>query len=431
MRVAILVVGDSASENERGAGLPYAFGPRRVHASLLDPRMDIEVTVIESRTPDADAIYTEIERFDPDLIGCSAYVWSFPTLVEVARRAKAARPDRLVVFGGPSARPSMFGLAPFVHGASSIDALVLGEGEIAMRDLVNASAKGRGGLGEVAGLALPSGAGFRRTRPRIPVELDSLPSPHRSGLVPRGTMTCLETHRGCPLSCAFCEWGAEKQRIQVHSQAALNRELDAIRDLEPPEVFVVDAGLNLNRKAFTRLAEAEKHTRLFQQVEMSCELYATHLRDEDFEFLEGCRTRRVGVGLQSFNAAVNAAMGRPFDAERFIRGVSRLATVAPVTIEIILGLPGDNPVSFRDTVRRALALPGKNLHVFHCLVLPDGLMTRAPPGSDLLFDPFSLEMRSCRGWSELDMGRIRDELNEMVQRRGGRSHDGGWEIPMG
>ena len=326
VRVAIVVVGDSASENERGAALPYAFGPRRVHASLLDPRMDIEVTVIESRTPDADVIYAEIERFDPDLIGCSAYVWSFPTLVEVARRAKAARPDCLVVFGGPSARPSMFGLAPFVDGASSIDALVLGEGEIAMREIVAASAHGRDALANVAGLALPDGAGFRRT---------------------------------------------------------------------------------------------------------SCELYATHLRDEDFEFLEGCRTRRVGVGLQSFNAAVNAAMGRPFDADRFIRGVSRLATVAPVTIEIILGLPGDNPVSFRDTVRRALALPGKNLQVFHCLVLPDGLMTRAPPGSDLLFDPFSLEMRSCRGWSELDMGRIRDELNEMVQRRGGRSHDGGWEIPMG
>ena len=83
VRVAIVVVGDSASENERGAALPYAFGPRRVHASLLDPRMDIEVTVIESRTPDADVIYAEIERFDPDLIGCSAYVWSFPTLAEV------------------------------------------------------------------------------------------------------------------------------------------------------------------------------------------------------------------------------------------------------------------------------------------------------------------------------------------------------------
>ena len=40
-----------------------------------------------------------------------------------------------------------------------------------------------------------------------------------------------------------------------------------------------------------------------------------------------------------------------------------------------------------------------NFLVYHCLVLPDGLMTRAPAGSQMVFDPYSLKMTSCWGWS--------------------------------
>ncbi len=430
LRVAIVCVGDPSSSDEQSGGLPYGFGARRVQAALLSPAMPgVEVRFVESRGPDADAIVAELERFDPQVIGGSAYVWSFPTLVEVARRAKAARPDRLIVLGGPSARPAMFGLEPFRDAAELVDALVIGEGEVAMREIVQKAAADREALATVAGLLLPTPEGFRATATRTPAKLDTLASPHSMGLMPRGASASLETYRGCPLECTFCEWGAHKLRSEVHSEAALTEELGALRELGAQEVFLVDAALNLNRRALGNLMRAEARVRLFDRAVMSCEVYATHLRPEDYEFLARCRTRRIGVGLQSFNPGVLEAMHRPFDEARFLDGVSRLADVAPGTIEIILGLPGDDPDSFRRTLERSLRLPCRAVHVFHCLVLPDGLMTRAPKAAELDFDPITLQMRSCRGFTRDDFATLHTELAQLLEQRGGRAYEDGWEIP--
>ena len=45
--------------------------------------------------------------FDPDLVGFSVFLWSFPFFLRVAALLKQDDPERVVVFGGPSARPVM------------------------------------------------------------------------------------------------------------------------------------------------------------------------------------------------------------------------------------------------------------------------------------------------------------------------------------
>ena len=49
---------------------------------------------------------------------------------------KADDPARLVVFGGPSARPVMFARLPFLAAADDIDVLVISEGEETFLELV-------------------------------------------------------------------------------------------------------------------------------------------------------------------------------------------------------------------------------------------------------------------------------------------------------
>ena len=80
----------------------------------------------------------------------------------------------------------------------------------------------------------------------------------------------------------------------------------------------------------------------------------------------------------------------------------KLSSVAHTTAGLILGLPGDSPASFRDTLRRALELPCR-IRVYLCLVLPDAFLTRAPPEYAIDFDPITLQMRSCLGWSEAEL----------------------------
>ena len=92
---------------------PFSFAAHRIEAALAaHPAVDAEVRVIEGRGQELEAWLAAVADFAPDLVGFSAYLWSAPTFVEMARRLKAVDPGLKVVFGGPSARPEVLALPP-------------------------------------------------------------------------------------------------------------------------------------------------------------------------------------------------------------------------------------------------------------------------------------------------------------------------------
>src|SRR6266403_5573375 len=112
-------------------------GLRMVEASLRAARLaGLELRVWDLLDVSVDALVFDILAYDPDVVGFSAYLWSFPFFVEVAEVLKRADPRRVIVFGGPSARPSMLGQAPSRSARRWIDALVINEGEQTFVEIV-------------------------------------------------------------------------------------------------------------------------------------------------------------------------------------------------------------------------------------------------------------------------------------------------------
>jgi hypothetical protein len=140
----------------------------------------------------------------------------------------------------------------------------------------------------------------------------------------------------------------------------------------------------------------------------------------------------LGLGLQSYSKGVLDNVERPFDENRFERVVADLLPIAPrAALEIIMGLPGDNPDSFRRTLDRAMGL-GASVRVFRCLVLPNALMSRAPASFQMVYDPITLSMISCLGWSAEDIDGMAAELDAMARTIEGAwlHNDGrGWYFP--
>ncbi len=427
-RVALLCI-DPWSEPE--GFHPFNYAVRRVQAALLAASIEgVEVHLVEAGETDADTLLARLEAIEPDVVGASAYVWSFAIFVEVAERLKRRRPEVTVIFGGPSARPAMFALAPYRERRFAVDALVLGEGEEIFASIIALAARGAGELASIPGLALPAPDGFSRTGPATLVEgLDALASPYRMGLVSAGFSAHLETFRGCPLSCSFCQWGDAAGSSRAFSREYLARELSAIRDLGLTEALLVDAGLNLNLRAFRNLAAAEREVRVLRDVGLHFEVYPSHLTDEHLAFLADIKLRGIGLGLQSYDKEVLRRMERPFDEERFERVARQLHELGgDVTIEIIVGLPGDSPESLARTLDRARELPC-NVRAYHCMVLPDALMTRAPPWADMVFDPATLLMRSCAGWSEAALAQAGHRLTALCDEADGWSQGTFWFFP--
>ena len=391
-RVAILAL---SPWHLLGMHASFSFAARRLQAALMsDPRLDgLEVRLFEHGSVPLDTWMAELEDFGPDVVAASTYVWSIPTFALLAREVKLRIPKAMVIFGGPSARPEMMAQAPFAPLARYVDVMVVGEGEAAICDLVHAYPHTRTDL---PGLALPSPDGWRRTPPRkVPLAIDTLPSPYQMGLAPTQSTAYLENFRGCPMSCSFCQWGSMDPAGGVMSVESLVREFEALDALDPLGICLVDAGLNLNARSFKNLVEAEARTGFFQGRFLDTEVYPNTLKPEHLEFLGNARSN-VGLGLQTMNPVALERVNRPFKRDRFADVVSDLASVAKVSVEIIMGLPGDTPEGFRATIDYLRDLPC-NIRIYYCLVLPDAFMTRET--SDLRFHPITLELQSGPGWS--------------------------------
>jgi len=372
-------------------------------------------------------VIAEIEAFDPDVIGFSAYVWSLPALMEINAALKATDPARLSIFGGPSARANMLAHAPFAQ-MTQPDVLVIGEGEGAMTELVALKRREAETLRHVRGIALPDGKGWKQTPPRHPATLDQLASPYADGLMPQTGLAIMETYRGCPFTCSFCEWGVMDAPKNVRSVTSISDEFSAIADNGRRTLLLVDAGLNLNKPAFTNLAQAAEETGFLKSRNLICEVYPAKVRDEHLKFLDGVGSPHIGVGLQSFDSDVLDEVQRKYDEARFNAILGDLRSVASLAIEIIVGLPGDSPEKFRRNFARARALPYA-LRVYHCLVLPSALMQRSPPEHALDYDPVTLKMRSCLGWSRESLAETVDFINGEAAKDGGLPGEFFWVFP--
>jgi radical SAM superfamily enzyme YgiQ (UPF0313 family) len=389
---------------------------------------DLDIKVWDLTGGDRDDIAAEVIAFDPDVVGCSAFLWSFPFFLDVAQAVKADDPTRLIVFGGPSARPVMLDHAPHNAKSAAVDVLVINEGEDTFRDIIALSDRSGSALMGIAGVAVRIGGDWHETTTRPLGDLNLLSSPYEMNLVPPGGLGILQTYRGCPFTCSFCEWGTMESPKRVRTAESLSSEFSAMGQLGLGAALLADAGLNLNQAAFQNLREAAERSGFLSRRGLICEVYPAKVRREHLDFLKGVGNAYVGVGLQSFDNKVLANVERKYDEARFDETLHALGEVATLAVEIIVGLPGDTPEAFRKNFERARRLPCA-LRVYHCVVLPSALMVRSPPEHRLDYDPVSLKMHACLGWSREALAREADFLTEQAALAGGRSGEFFWVYP--
>jgi radical SAM superfamily enzyme YgiQ (UPF0313 family) len=405
VRVALLAR-DLVWEDRSGGSLAFSYAARKLEASLRSApdSADVATALIDLRSDDDEVFFERLREFRPTVVAASTYIWSLGVFCRLAERVRRWDPSVWFVMGGPAARPSALRLAPYAPYVGYLDAVVTGEGEQVIRDVVRAARDGhrlgRDALRSVPGLHLYSPLGWRRTSEARRPTLDDYASPYHLPGVPRGGIGYIETYRGCPISCAFCQWGIERSD-RVYSTEYLVRHLEGLEASGAHSVFVLDPAFNLSPRAFRNLVAAERHARVLERMQVLGHIYPTHLQDEHLAFFETFGRAEISVGVQSLDPDVLARLGRPFDVPRFERVLGALRNRFDVDAEIILGLPGDDPASFRRTLDRTIEL-ASSVRVFYCLALPDALLERAEEQS-IDFDPVTFMVRSCRGWSEREL----------------------------
>ncbi len=180
----------------------------------------------------------EAYKAEPGIYLFSSYIWSSSANLALSARVKALNPDSITIHGGPNVPKYEDDVTRYFADNPDVDITVRGEGEITMAEVLSALAGQMGHgpvdlsiLADVAGITYRHGDEIVRTadRDRLP-DLDVLPSPYLTGLFDAyvegwnelalvgaaGTdgwayklpVVVLETNRGCPYGCTFCDWGS-------------------------------------------------------------------------------------------------------------------------------------------------------------------------------------------------------------------------------
>jgi hypothetical protein len=198
-------------------------------------------------------------------------MWSLDTNLEVSAEVKRLDARNLTVHGGPSVPGYEQACRDFFARHASVDITLHGEGEVAAIELFERLRReddGRIGfdsvaLGEVLGLSHrdPADAGHvLRAPPRTRLrQLDSLPSPYLAGLFDdyggRVEAAIVETNRGCPFACTFCDWGSATNGRSPSSSNRVRHEIEWIGRNQVGVLWIADAnfGMLKRRPRFRRL----------------------------------------------------------------------------------------------------------------------------------------------------------------------------------
>lgn len=371
------------------AFIPYSVG-LLWSAAQVDPRLQDRLTLggmLYQRLSIDDSL-RQID--DPWIVGISCYIWNWEYNNRLAKAIKAKHPHCIVVFGGPevpSADHDFFVTHPWV------DILIHGEGESSWCDLL-ACLLSNGELSDVKGISYAAADGNRidtAKRERITV-LDCIPSPYLTGVFDdllqqnQGIEwhASQETHRGCPYSCTFCDWGsAVYTKVRRFNLDRLIEEIKWFGENQISLLYNCDANYGIYESDIDLTATV---TAVKQQYGFPSKFRASYAKKSDDKVFQISQllqsagmSKGVTLSLQSLSdTTLDAVKRRNIAMNDFAALIRRYREAGmPTYTELILGLPGESKNSWINGLERLLAAgQHDSINIYPCMLLRNSEMSK-------------------------------------------------------
>jgi hypothetical protein len=295
-----------------------------------------------------------------DVVAFSTYVWNHQYNYRLAQRVKALNPTCLIVFGGPEPaieHPDLFEKEPFM------DLVIKMEGEMTFRHILEDHDSD---YTHIPGLLINSPTGLINTGdPKRINDLDEVPSPYLTGIFDRMMAdnpdviwnATLETNRGCPYQCTFCDWGSlTYNKVKKFELERVYNELDWIGE-HCGFVTITDANFGMfverDNMIVDKLIEVQKRWGKLESFSMT---WAKNQKNEVVDIVKKLinESPNFGQGLtvsvQSMDNDVLENIKRRNLDQHKIDEIFALCDKnnIPVYTELILGLPGETVESWKE-----------------------------------------------------------------------------------
>lgn len=364
------------------AHLPYAVGMLQAF-SMKDERINkiysFEQIIFERKSP--EEIMAGIS--EPAVIGFSCYVWNYEFNKKIASMVKEKYPECKIIFGGHHVRDGHSQLEKY----SFIDVLIHGEGEEAFRDVLLCFT-GEKDLREVRNISYRDGDSLVDT-PKAPFLLCDYPSPYLEGVFDSiiadhpqyEFIALLETNRGCPYSCAYCDWGCLASKLRLFPMERIQKEIDWLCDNKIVGCGGTDSNFGIierDEEITDMLVEARMKRGYPKKFQTS---YAKNSNNRVFrigkKFEDSGMSKGVTISYQTMSPiAAENVLRKNIPVETFSQLMNKYNECGiPTYTELILGLPGETVESLRSGIDELLkAGQHYSLYIHNCELLPCSTM---------------------------------------------------------
>jgi hypothetical protein len=306
----------------------------------------------------------DIEELAPklatnDIVAFSTYVWNHRYNYKLARRIKEINPKVKIIFGGPEPAiedPQLFEKEPFMDLVSKM------EGEITFKRILEDFDTD---FAHIPGLLINTPKGLVNTGDCARIDdLDQIPSPYLTGIFDQIIKdnpdviwnATLETNRGCPYQCTFCDWGSlTYNKVKKFELTRVFHEMDWI-GANCGFVTITDANFGMfverDNMIVDKLIETQKRWGKLSSFSMT---WAKNQKNEVVDIVKKLirESPNFGQGLtvsvQSMDHDVLENIKRRNLDQHKIDEIFALCdrNNIPVYTELILGLPGETVESWK------------------------------------------------------------------------------------
>ncbi|MEA4807279.1 B12-binding domain-containing radical SAM protein [Acetobacterium wieringae] len=337
-----------------------------------------------------------------DVLGISCYQWNYTYQYELAQKVKAVNPDCTIIAGGPQVDwkdPDYFNKYPI------IDFAVPAEGEAAFRDILLAKLQNWSTLNGIKGTLVNPELGMHGYIPALSLDLEKKPSPWLSMKdfwrryfkknAYYHLAAAIETSRGCPYTCSYCDWGSKTNlKVRKIPDAVAKAEIEFILgELKPWFMFWTDANLGIlprdkDLAAIFSKAKTNSGFPLWLYYNNNKNNWQTNLEIAKSFRGAGLLTKYV-LSLQHLDKGVLTAIGRknlPDDQlKKLIKELHRIDY--PIFTQLITGCPGDTFEKWLDCFSELMEM---GVHAEY-RAYPFSLLPNSTAGSAEYQDYWSIE----------------------------------------
>jgi hypothetical protein len=323
--------------DDKNYWLPYSVGCIWSYCTQFDDiKKNYSLAGLIFNRDHHDIILKDIS--DPCIVGFSCYQWNKNFNLKLAELIKKRWPDCVIVFGGPEVSVSFLKY-------NFVDSITLAEGEYSFLDILR---------------RVLSNEQIPKMYEKSRVEELDYPSPYESGIFDQliekypnvKWAATLETNRGCPFSCTFCDWGSlTYSKIRKFPLTRVEKDIIWMSKNPVSYIYCADANFGIFKDRDLEIARmVSKYGKENNSLEFFNATFNKNNNEESFKILKvlGNLNRGFTVSVQSLHKPTLEAIKRSNLGVNDLEKIFKLCADNQINsyTEVILGLPLETKDSF-------------------------------------------------------------------------------------